>query len=270
MKKLAVLICSILAVQSLTCNSIAFAVNIAPSETVTKDGSLSGRATLKNIGPLHLSEGIVIMRDNEIIVLSDAADPIKEAELSGLLLHAHAQNGASSSGIANNTIAGIALFTKGYSISALDTSPANESIQCIDGAIYVGHITEVNFDSVRMSTNNGIKDIGTKNITKIKSPRAFDFEIAENSAAAKVADASVATARNQISFNSTYTVPTSATQTGNTAIALHASTVHRQLAERSRKRSLSTTALVVAGFAACLAIPAGVALTCPPAPKNGN
>src|SRR5271168_3738955 len=89
MNKLAIVVSSILAVQSLWWPAMAEVIPLASTESNDTLGTVSGRATIKVIGPLHISEGIVILRDNQISVLSDASDPIQEAELSGQLLHAH-------------------------------------------------------------------------------------------------------------------------------------------------------------------------------------
>jgi hypothetical protein len=250
MKKLAIMLCSVLTVQLLWSPAIAGTMPSTAPEPVDADGIVSGKAALKVVGPLHVSEGLVIMKDNGITVLSDATDPVKEAELSGQLLHVHAVGDGP-----DRTIKGVALFTRGYSITALDTAPANECVRVTDGVTYVGHISNTSPDWLHIDTNDGVKVVPTRTITEIKSPRAFEFSIAANSTPTTVVASQVAAAPNQITFNPTYTE-----EVNSTTLALHASTVHRQLAERHVKRRLLTTATVVSAFTACVALPMGMAL----------
>ncbi len=247
MKQLAIMVSTILSLHSLCAPAMAEVPPLTASENNDAIGSVSGRATIKVIGPLHLSEGLVIMSDNKISILSDPTDPITEAELKGQLLHAHAVgNGA------NRIIKGVAIFTGGYSIKALDSSQASESIQAKDGTKYVGHILDATPTFLRISTNNGVKIIRTGEVTEISSPKAFEFSIAPNGASSSV---SADTPSNQISFNPT------AQQ--NATPALHVSTVHKQLAQSHLKRRLLTAGLVVTGAAACVAIPLGISVANP-------
>src|ERR1700733_6211936 len=71
-------------------SSTAFAetASIAPSRT-PENSAIEGNAAIKAIGPLHLSEGKVVMQQNQIAVLSDPTDSIADAELSGAIIQAH-------------------------------------------------------------------------------------------------------------------------------------------------------------------------------------
>jgi len=250
MKKLAIMVLIIFTVQSFLSPVIAGTVPVIGPESVDADGTVSGKATLKVIGPLHISEGIAIMRDNEIDILSDTTDPIREAELSGRLVHAHAVGDGPA-----RRIKGVAYFTKGYSIAALDATAANESIQVTDGATLVGHILATAPDSLRIETSDGVKVIQIRSVTAIESPRAFEFSIAANDTPSGAGGGAMSAVRNQITFNSTYTP-----QQNNVPIALHASTTHKQLAERHLKRRLLTAAVIVTAVGACIAFPFSMAL----------
>jgi hypothetical protein len=243
MNKLAIVISSILIIQSLWSPAIADVIPLTNSENNDVIGAVSGRATIKVIGPLHISEGIVILKDNQISVLSDATDPIQEAELSGELLHAHTVGDGP-----NRLIKGTAIFTGGYSIKALESSVNNESIQVADGTKYVGRIVDTTSSLLRIKTSSGVIIIPIRKITAINSRRAFEFSIAANDLSTPIASAP-----NQISFD-----PTIAPDT--TQPMLHTSTVHKQLNETHLKKRLLTSGLVLTGAAACIAIPMGCSL----------
>lgn len=249
MHKLAVTIISLLTVQSLGAPTMADVTSLPSDENNMQTGVLNGRATIKAVGPLNLSEGIVIMKDNEISVLSDATDPVREAELTGQLIHTRSTGEGS-----NATIKGLAIFTGGYSIKALDSHTANESIEVTDGAKYVGRIVDSTTNLLRIKTANGVIVVPIKKIAEINSPRAFEFSIAANKEPLTVTD-KAASAQNRIAFD-----PTSSAEENNTPTYLHASTVHKQLSENHLKKRVLTTGMVLTGAAACIAVPVGCAL----------
>jgi len=249
MHKLALTVMSLLTLQSLWSPAMSEGTPLVPNEDKMQSGILNGRATIKIVGPLHLSEGIVVMKDNEISVLSDATDSIREAELSGQLIHAHAVGDRPS-----RIIKGLAIFTGGYSIKALDGHGVNESIAVTDGSKYLGHIIDSSTNLLRIKTASGVIVVPIRNIAEISSPRAFEFSITANDEQPSASD-SVASAQNRIAFD-----PTLNSDPNNISNYLHASTVHKQLSENHLKKRVLTTGLVVTGAAACIAVPFGCAL----------
>jgi hypothetical protein len=249
MHRLVFFFSTVLATQFLYLPVLADVTPLAVQESPEVEGVISGKASLKVIGPLHVSEGIVVMQDNNISVLSDATDPIREAELSGKLIHAH----ISGEG-ADRKVNGIAIFTGGYSIKALDGSPGDESITVNDGDIYMGRIVDSNANLLRLKTSSGVKVIPISKISEIKSNRAFVFTLVSAPNNLDASDSPLST-HNQISFS-----PTFLSDDNTPKLSLHASTLHKQLSENHVKKKLLTAGLVITGAAACVAVPFGMAL----------
>ena len=212
----------------------------SPSEKVILDTD----ALLKAVGPLHLSEGKVVMHQNQITVFSDAHEAAAEAELSGAIIEAHVTDEA---GV--RTIHGIAIFSEGFSIPALDDSRIKEIVTGNDGQERVGRIIEVTPKMLRIRTAQGVLACPTGYITDVKSPRAFVFTMPSPA---------VPEQKSLITFNPTYSPDPNAAPPPAVARTLHAQLNER----RPGKRALKVAALT-GGIIACFAIPTAIALICP-------
>jgi hypothetical protein len=251
MKKITLLVCSTLAIQALCLPSFGGPVSFTSPTVDGNSGTVNGRAAPKVIGPLHLSEGAVIMKNNRITVLSNANDSIEEAELSGQLLQTHA-DGAEQ----GRTIRGVAFFTGGYSLPALDNSLAQETIRTTDGIYYSGHISDITPNQLRINISGGAKVISTKEVAEIRSPRAFEFSIPVTASShGSTGDVSVAAKEDLITFSPTYSAALS-----DLADEQHITKLHAQLTERHVKKRVFTAALFASLFVACFALPIAVAL----------
>jgi len=254
------------------------AVTFTPPEN-----NVDGVAAIKAVGSLHLSEGRVIIQHNQIVMLSDAGDAMTDAELSGSIIEAHVGTEAGAS-----VVRGVAVFIRGYSLAALDDVRVKDVVKGNDGQDRVGRIVDVTPKMLRIKTAAGIVALPTKYITEVKSPRAFSFSLpltagsvnegatastrpTPESASASMTLTGTATSlaaapkavpTNLISFSPTYVRDPNVAQLPPQTKSLHA-----QLTERHPNRRVVKTAAVVAGVAACFAIPTAVALTCP-RPKN--
>lgn len=261
MKRAKALVSGILIAQALWSPALASDVSFTPPETGDSQGVVDGRVALKAIGPLHLSEGVADIKHNHVVVLSDAADSPKEAELQGELLGCHTLGDGTG-----QIIEGVALFTSGYSLPAIDNIQVDDSIRTKDGSVSSGHIVDITSDQVRVKTKNGITAIPTKEITEIKSPRAYEFSLPETATVSAAQGGSSAAQLNEISFNPTYIFdPNNPPPT-----TLKVKTVQQQLSEPHRGKTALKLAALAAAFGVCVGIPIGVALICPKPPPAGN
>ena len=238
------------------------------SPTAASDtGTIKGNAAIKAIGLLHLSEGKVVMEQNQIAVLSDVADPIAEAELVGTIIDIHTTSSATG-----DTIQGMAIFTKGFSLPAIDSPHEKESIKGTDGVERIGRIVDVTPKILRIKTPAGVQAIPVKYISEIKSPRAFAFSLPSNTASVSgalsqspVMPSSPPLKKEEqvlVSFRPTY-IP----DPNKPPVPTQLSSLHSQLTARHPGKRAFTLAATAAGVAACFAIPLGVAITCPPPPR---
>jgi hypothetical protein len=249
-------------------NSPALAVNdgsVRPEAAESKP--FDGDAKTRSIGTLHMSEGKVIIKQSQIWVLSDSKDSIEDAELAGVILDLHAAG--DSEGATTN---GIAFFTKGFSLPALDDPKLKESVKGNDGEVRVGRIEDVTAKMLRIKTAQGVQAIPTRYIVEIKSPRAFAFIMPEATATATGSIIGPSQAPNSfdpvapsheglslLSFNPTYVPDPNRAPPPNQVLALN-----KQLSKTNARKKLSNAAALAAGAAACFAIPIGIGLTCPP------
>jgi len=247
---------SVLLSPNLLTPAFAGVASFTPSDTNPNSGTISGDASIKAVGALHLSEGKVIMQQNQITVLSDAEDSMADAELQGSIIDAHTEK--------DGNVHGIVIFTRGYSLPALEDARAVESIKGTDGNQRAGIIVDATPKMLRIKTGLKVQAIPTKYITSITSPRAFAFSIP------------VATNNSQLPSNAITLVSFSPTYipNPNSAPLLTAEkSLHGQITQRHPGKRTFNAAAVTAGAAACFALPLGVAVACP-SPRhfqnNGN
>ena len=234
----------------------------ATSAPVSGSGELEGTASIKAIGPLHLSEGKVVLKDNEITIYSDATDSKEDAELVGAIIEAHTTGDGAA-----RTITGAAVFTRGFSLPAIYNPKATESVLCSDEKERVGHIVDVTPKMLRIKTAQGVQAIPNKYITLIRSTRAYTFTVPLPAVPSSLngpqpsasATAAPQTERKLISFFPTYTPEPSAVAQPSSVMALHAQLTKKH----TGKTALKLTGLA-AGVVACFAIPLGIAVACPP------
>lgn len=248
MNIIAALVSGLMIMQSMWSPALAETVSITPSDFDKNKRLVNGRASLKVIGPLHISEGEAVINNNDIAILSDSADSVAEAELVGKLIHPHAIAGQ------EGTISGVAFFMRGYSLPALVNSKAQESIRATDGSTYFGRIVDATSELLRIKTSDGIKIIPASVIVDIKSPRAYAFSLAPKpevpSTSASESPTSSTTLSNLISFSPTYTSDV------NTLAVLPATkTIHGQLTERHVGKRLLSIGVWTTVLAGCFAIP---------------
>ncbi len=266
-----------LLIQTLCSPALSTQISFTESEPANGRGVLNGRAAIKTIGPLHLSEGTVSMQENRINVLSDSQDAPEEAELVGTIIDAQIN-------VASNTISGTAFFTRGYSISALDSNKTKESIQTLNGVEYSGRIIDVQPNLLRIKTASTSVVIPTRQIKGVKSSRAYQFSLPINSSATSSADSSV-NSKGGLSTSSSLSPPTSspvdkasiqiteanpplisfrATNNQNMAppyLLASTKSLTAQLKEKHNGKRAMTIAAASAAAIACLAIPAAIAAT---------
>ena len=139
-----------------------------------EQAQVDGTAAIRAIGPLHLSEGKVVVQQNQVTVLSDAADSLADAELSGAVINAHTTNDAGG-----RTVSGVVIFTKGFSLAALDDGKVKDTIKGTDGVERVGRIVEVTPKMLRIKTAQGVQAFPTRFVAEVRSPRAFAFSMPE-------------------------------------------------------------------------------------------
>ncbi len=218
--------------------------------------------------------------------MSDAADALIDAELSGAIIEAHESDDA-----AGRTVRGVAIFTKGYSLSAIDDPRVKESVKGNDGQDRIGRIVDVTPKMLRIKTAEGVQAIPIRYIVEVKSPRAFAFSLpmvsnappdgpsasgysapsqTVSSANGSLSSAGIAGPRSPeslsaapasktlVSFSSTYSPDLNSLPAINQTKTLHA-----QLTERHPNRRALKMAAVTAGVIACFAIPTAIAVTCP-------
>lgn len=266
----------------------------------TEKATVDADAALKSIGPLHLSEGKVLVQQNLITVFSDASDSQADAELSGAIIDAHITDDA-----AGSTVHGTAIFMKGFSIAAIDHARLKESVKCTDGNERVGRIVDATPKMLRIRTGDNIQAIPTRFITEVKSPRAFAFSLpvaaatrpaAPSNPQSPIKSTSSSTSLTPLSYSSSPTpsptsisTPPSASTPSSTAEAavpqgrksfitfsptyiVDASnplatptvkTLHAQLTEHHTGKQALKMAALTGGIIACFAIPTCVALICP-------
>jgi hypothetical protein len=237
--------------------AFAGAASFTPSDTNPNYGTISGDASIKAIGSLHLSEGKVIMQQNQITVLSDAADSMGDAELQGAIIDAHTEK--------DGNVHGVAIFTRGYSLPALDDARAVESIKGTDGIQRAGIIVDATPKMLHIKTGLTVQAIPTRYIVSISSPRAFAFSLPISPATKTQLPSNEVTL---VSFSPTY-IPNP-----NSAPLLTAEkSLHGQITKRHPGKQTFNAAAITAGTAACFALPLGIAVACP-SPRhfqnNGN
>jgi hypothetical protein len=171
-KKILALLNVALMLQFLSLPSAIAAVTFAPDTAGSELGSISGDAVLKTLGPLQMSEGKVVIQENSITVLSNSSDSPQDAELKGAIIKTHPVHDAKG-----ETLEGIAIFTQGFSVAALDNVQIQDSVKASEGLEYVGRIVDVTPKILRIQTAEGIKIIPTRYIVDVKSTRAFTFSL---------------------------------------------------------------------------------------------
>ncbi|HEY9775595.1 MAG TPA: hypothetical protein V6C81_17655 [Planktothrix sp.] len=142
------------------------------------------RASLRTIGPLQIADGVVIVKEENIFVLSDPADPLSDAELVGRLVNSHQINDLNG----GQHLAGIAVFLNGPSLPSLKTGLIDDKVQLASGAVKQGRITTIDSSSLQMRTAQGLETCKLADVTSIDSPRAFQLSlpIVSGAAAAQV------------------------------------------------------------------------------------
>jgi len=226
---------------AMPCLSQDIQTNTAASDI---DTPLPGKAALTSVGPLQMPEGVAIFKDAGITVLSNALDPVTEAELTGSLLNVHQVAEADG----QQMITGFAMFVAGPSLSALDDKQKDsETVQLVSGKSVVGHIESIDATKVRMTTAQGTRDLNVNDIAIVTSPHAFEFSIP--------ASAPKSTTLPVIKFHQT-------TNTGVHHLAIVRATMYESPTSKHpiRKRAILTAASV-AGLFFCYAIPAAVAVS---------
>jgi len=237
-----------------TCPSIAASTSFAPYSTGSEFGIVDADIGLKIIGPLHLSEGKVSIKNNEISVLSDSADPSAEAELGGAVLACRRVVEGRS-----KYVRGYAVFTRGYSVTALENSAMQDSVTAVDGITRVGRIVDVSVNLLRIKTAQGIQILQTSKITELKSPCAFVFSLPLVASSAAASPTVLADSEpEQITFTPTPLDGLSLASAKPSTKTLQAQLTERHIAKRAIKIGLFTAAV-----GACFAIPVAIGVITP-------
>jgi hypothetical protein len=208
--------------------------------------TLDGRATTKAIGPLHMSSAVAVFRQNAITILSDPTDPVTEAELYGRAFSLHQEGSASAP-----TIAGVAFFQKGFSISALDDSKMEETVKLRDGSTMSGRIVDVTHNNLQIKNGLTIRSVPTDSIVTIASPRCFGFTLQTG--------ATTAGATPSIAFNSIFAPP----PVGVATLLPTTKMLEGQLTEHHVGKKILVYSLGAAALTACFAVPIVLAITTP-------
>lgn len=231
----------------------------APFSSIdSSSGLVDADANLKVIGPLHMSEGRVLVKQNQIYVLSDPQDSIAEAELSGVLIDCRLTGDAES-----RRIHGYAVFTKGFSLPALFQTGMQESVLATDGLERKGTIVDLTPSLLRIKTGAGIQILQTSKITSIKSARAFEFDLPVSLAGA--ADRSIDPAASGKAESSLVSFSPSNPPDPSTVVPVIRApkTLQAQLTERHLGKRILTAGAVTAAVVACFAIPTAIAVITP-------
>lgn len=210
------------------------------------------RSGLTKVGPLHMSDGVVLIQDRDVVVMSDASDPLAEAELSGVVINSTQADTASGP-----TVQGQVFFEKGMSLPALDDGSQLERVTLKDGSSVEGRIMFANSAVVSIKIKrSGSRTYGTENVVAIRSPRAFNFQLAKDPDPA-------ANGANLTSFIPTWAGPSSS------HIADETTQMKLRLPKHSALTKTVMAAAAVAAIGACFVIPAVVAVKVQP-PRNSN
>ncbi len=223
----------------------AVAEQNAPALDATNAKISDTRATLKGVGSLQMSEGLAIIKDNKIMVLSDARDPVREAELTGEVLNRHTVTDG-----AGTAIHGLAFFNNGPSLPVLDDVKTQDSVELVSGTTVGGHIQSADAEIVLLKTAQGLQSFRSDQIASIKSPRAFAFTIPIESDAAQGAKPA------QISF-----APTAVVVSHNQVSLMRATLYKESPSKHPVARKAKLTAAVAAAMAVCFGMPVAVALS---------
>ncbi len=251
----------LLQIPPLTCPALAEGASFSAGAAGSDFGVVDADVGLRTIGPLHLSEGKVKITHNEICVLSDSSDPAAEAELSGAVISCRqfVENSAPY-------VRGLAVFTRGYSVTALENYSVQDSVTAVDGITRIGRIVDVNANLLRIKTAQGIQILQTSKITELKSPCAFVFTLPlSNSSAIKSQPAPAGFEPELITF----------TPTPLDGLALNSAkpgtkTLQAQLSERHIAKRAVKIGIFTAAAAACFAIPVAIGAITPRPKLSSN
>lgn len=210
------------------------------------------RSNLTRIGPLHMSEGVVLIRANEMVILSDQMDPLNEAELSGAIV-----NLRSVEDLTGHSTRGTSIFFKGASLAALDDGRLLEQVELASGVVLEGRIIAVTNSTIHMKIKRLTKVIAQDQVKSIKSPRAFQFSL-------QPADRTVANSPNNTTFEPTLgSGVASAFLDTEQPLKFHFTKHH--LASRAAMAAVS-----VAAIGACFVLPMIVGFVTPKMQNNSS
>jgi len=234
--------------QGLLMPAAAGNITYTHEQSASQPGVLEGSINLKGVGPLHMSDGVAAIKQNQIFILSDAADPEGEAELVGTIIDPHIVRMGTT-----REIAGWVIFTSGYSLPALDYR-VEDAVVATDGFGYRGRIIDASSNHLTFQgTSGGAKLIAMENITSINSPRVFAFTIPlpEAQTGAPGSPDVETAAPSLITFAPTYSFDPNAPP----LLKLNIKSPDRQLNESNIGKKLLWAGAATAGICACFAIP---------------
>ncbi len=217
----------------------------SPSKELFKTAGI-----LKRIGPLHMSDAVLLRRGDEVVVLSDANDPINEAELAGCIIGSFGTESGST--VASG---GTILFMKGASLPALDDGRNAEHLRLKDGRMIDGRIQWVRNGAIGILERHNLRIVQFSEIAVLVSPRAFQFS--------SLTQADQASS-GQLNFVATADTPPSK------FLAEEVNPMKARLTKHSLASKAALTAASAAAIGACFALPIVVGVVTPKLNNNSG
>jgi len=145
-------------------------VNYTPKDTKS-GGTFEGEVGVKHVGPVKLTGGLAVVRNNVIDVeVPQEGTSVKKTVLSGVMLQSKVQGSGNQA-----KVSGFVYFRQGPSLTVIDDPDTEELIDIEGGGTVTGKITSINNNEVEIATKTGVKRVGISDVRKMCSPRIYSF-----------------------------------------------------------------------------------------------
>lgn len=235
------------------CSQLVLAGNLSVQADGNKITSLSGDASVRQIGNLQISSGTVALKGSRIDILFDSVDLTAKSgtterhkTLTGTCF------GVTKTNKSGHSYArGFVYVDGGSGLGEIDQPGIVETVTVNDGTSCSGHIADVTADQITIVSDGESKTIQVDAIKHVVSPRVLVMSIPFD------ADGVTTEAK----FTATYDNRAAVSKSTTTSIS-KTSAVKSQIATQShpsRKKKIIVTLVVVCLIATAIAVPIAVA-----------
>jgi hypothetical protein len=169
LKRLALGLSLLIATESAT---IPASFAAASSQVSTPVSTLEVTGNTSSVGDLSVLHGEVVIRKQHTIDIRvpQAGTGVKKTALSGAIFSANLVPHGKTC-----TVSGLAYFSQGSSMTAVDDPDCEELISVEGGETVQGRIVSINHEVVTINTNGQTREIPVRQIKRICSPRVYKF-----------------------------------------------------------------------------------------------